>query len=472
MRVVVIGGGGREHAIALALHSAGATVIVASPNANPGIERVAEASYRDALVEPAPVVAFARRQHADLAVIGPEAPLALGFADAFRAAEIPVVGPDRAATRIESSKRFCRELLAKHGIAATPAFRIVTESREIPAVLKDFPSPFVVKPSGLTAGKGVWVQGADFQTPEEGAGYARTLLASPAGQDGILLEEKLDGEEFSQMAFVTDSGVFPLPTVQDYKRALEGDRGGNTGGMGSYSQRDHLLPFLSPAMRESALEVLRATVRAIAAEGLAYRGILYGGFMLTRDGPKLLEFNARFGDPEALNVLSLYEEGDFAELLYGVATGRVDPNLVRFRLRATVAKYLVPPGYGTAPQPGVIVDLDEPQIVALGVRVYFGSVEPAGPGRVKMGASRGLALVGEASAIHEAHRRVEAALALAHGSYYVRHDIGSSEDLRRRTEHIRQLFAPGAKPSPLPLSVAAPARPPESRGTPSQVLSQ
>jgi phosphoribosylamine---glycine ligase len=472
VRALVVGGGAREHAIASELHRAEAEVVAASSNANPGIDRLAVATLRTDLLDPSPVVAFARQQRVQVAVIGPEAPLAAGFADAFRAAEIPVVGPDRAAARIEWSKRFCRELLAKHGVPGNPKFQSVTDLSQLKAAAMSFSGPFVVKPSGLTAGKGVWVQGKDFQTADEGMAYAQTLLASPSGRDGLVLEEKLEGEEFSQMAFVTDSGIYPMPAVQDYKRALEGNQGGNTGGMGSYSQRDHLLPFLSAEERERALDILRQSVAALRAEGLTYRGILYGGFMLTTDGPKLVEFNARFGDPEALNVLSLYEPGDFAELMLGVATGRVDPVHVRFRLLATVTKYLVPVGYGSHPQAGAILELDESAIADQGVRLYFGSVEAAGAGRVKLTTSRGVGLVGEASAIHEAHRRVEATLAFAKGAYYVRHDIGSKEDVAARVEHMRKLFVPDAKPSPLPLSVAAPGAPPASHGATTQVLTE
>lgn len=273
------------------------------------------------------------------------------------------------------------------------------------------------------------------------------------------------------MAFVTDSGVYPMPAVQDFKRALEGNLGANTGGMGSYSQRDHLLPFLSSDDRDAALDIVRRSVGALRAEGLDYRGILYGGFMLTADGPRLLEFNVRFGDPEGINVLTLYEEGDFAALLDGVARGRVDPNLLNFRLRSTVLKYLVPPGYGDRPRSGGLLTLDASGIEAAGVRVVYGSVDAAGPGTVRLTGSRGVALVGEASAIHEAGHRVESALRFVQGEYYVRHDIGTKEDLARRWEHIRRLRAPSAKPSPLPLSVAGPEAPPSSAGPPEKLLS-
>src|SRR5208282_679540 len=177
--------------------------------------------------------------------------------------------------QIESSKLFCRELLARHGVPGQPRFVAPATAEEVDRAVGEFPGPWVVKPSGLTAGKGVRVQGSDFAGAKEGAIYAKTLLVQG---DRVLLEEKLEGEEFSQMAFVTDSGVYPMPAVQDFKRALESDAGGNTGGMGSYSQRDHLLPFLSASDREAAVACLERSVAALRAEGLSFRGILYGGF--------------------------------------------------------------------------------------------------------------------------------------------------------------------------------------------------
>lgn len=471
MRVLVVGGGAREHAIAEALHLSGAELYVAASNANPGLHALAQA-YAGVDPTAGEAVVAAARQHAvDYAVIGPEAPLAAGVGDALRAANVPVVGPSKDGARIESSKRWCRDLLAKYRIDVSPKVVVVNHLDQVDGRVAEFHEPFVVKPVGLTGGKGVAVMGVDFQTPAEGASYAKQLLASAAGRDGILLEEKVEGEEFSLMAFVTDSGVYPMPAVQDYKRAGVGDTGANTGGMGSYSQRDHLLPFLSAAMRDRAVAAMRSTVDALRSEGVPYRGILYGGFMLTARGPVLLEYNARFGDPESLNVLTLYEPGNFAELLHGVAVGKVSETLLTYRPRATVVRYAVAPGYPTAPATGGILELDLPAIERLGVHVRYGSVDGVGPGRVKLSGGRGVALVGEASAIHEAATRVEAAFAFVKGSYATRTDIGTREDLARRVEHLRRLFVPGAKPSPLPLSVAAPDAPPSSAATPEQVLS-
>jgi phosphoribosylamine---glycine ligase len=460
-RWLLVGGGAREHAIATALARAQAELCVASPNANPGLDRLARSTVRLRPDETEKIVAFARKEHVDAAVIGPEAPLIGGLADALRGADIPTVGPGRSTARLEGSKAFCRELLARHGVDAQPRFAVLLSADSVDREVAAFARPFVVKPSGLTAGKGVWVQGSDFTDPKEGAAYAKSLLVQGAT---TLLEEKLEGEEFSLMAFVTDDGLRPMPAVQDFKRALEGDQGPNTGGMGSYSQRDHLLPFLSPGDRDRALEVLEATVAALRQEGLPYRGVLYGGFMLTAQGPRLLEFNVRFGDPEGINALTLYEEGDFSGLLLGIADGHLDPNLVRFRRRSTVVRYLVPPGYGSRAVPGGLLELEEAKVEAAGVHVLYGSVDVAGPGVVRLGTSRGVALVGEASAIHEAAARIESALRHVRGTYYVRHDIGTQADLARRWEHMRQLLRPGSAPSPLPLSVAPPEAPPSSAG--------
>jgi phosphoribosylamine---glycine ligase len=470
MRVLVVGGGAREHAIAQALSTSEADVVVAAAHQNPGLVRLARAYARIDPTVPDPVVRFAKDQRVDFAVIGPEAPLAAGVADALRAAEVPVVGPSKDGARIESSKRYCRELLEKYGIPGSPRVLAVAHLDEVDARIREFHDPFVVKPVGLTGGKGVAVQGVDFTTAAEGASYAKELLASAGGRDGILLEEKVDGEEFSLMAFVTDSGIYPMPAVQDYKRVGEGDTGPNTGGMGAYTQRDHLLPFLSAGARDRAVEILVKTVDALRAEGITYRGVLYGGFMLTSRGPVLLEFNARFGDPEGINVLTLYEPQNFSEVLHGVATGRLNPTFLQFRQRSSVVRYVVPPGYPEAPRAGGILEIDEPAINDLGVQVRFGAVESAGPGRYTMGSSRALALVGEASAIHAAATRVEQALALVRGEYRVRHDIGTQADVTKRLEHVRRLFVPGAKPSPLPLSVAPPEAAPNSLARADQII--
>jgi phosphoribosylamine--glycine ligase len=437
-RVLLVGGGGREHAIGEALRRSEATIYCAAPWVNPGLRRLAS----DYLVTPveraAEIARWAKSRGVDLAVIGPEAAIEAGVTDALRESGILVAGPTRRAGEIETSKGFARELMERHQIPGRPEVRIVHAPSEVEGAIRELAVPFVVKPSGLAGGKGVWVQGLDFQTPEEGAAYARSLLEK--GQPAVVLEERLEGEEFSLMAFTDGNGVYTMPAVRDYKRALEGHRGRNTGGMGSYSSRDHLLPFLPASDAQRAKAILEATVRALREEGREFRGILYGGFLLTRDGPKVLEFNARFGDPEALNVLTLFDGTDFADLLYQLAGDRITPAHVSFRRRATVVKYVVPPGYGENPRGGGILTVDEERIRDLAVTVYFGNVTAAeGPGRWVMGTSRSLGLTGEASAIHEAEARVEQALAFVRGDYRVRHDVASAADIQASVDHMRNL---------------------------------
>lgn len=439
-RTLLVGGGGREHAIGAALHRSEAPLFVVSPQVNPGLRTLAKAYLTSPVEDGARIARWAREQGAELAVLGPEAAIAAGVADELRAAKVPTVGPSAAAGRIESSKAFARELMQRHHIPGLPVFKTVSNASDLAAAISSFDGPFVVKAAGLAAGKGVWVQGADFQTPEEGAEIARRLLPPSGKERSVVLEEKLEGEEFSLLAFVDGSSVHAMPIVQDYKRALDGDRGPNTGGMGSYSERDHLLPFLSKDDREAGVEILRGVVAALKKENLEYRGVLYGGFMLTAQGPQVLEFNSRFGDPEAMNILTLFDGTDFADLLYQVAASRIDPSHVSFRLRATVCKYLVPTGYPDAPKQGALLRLDAQAIQDLGVTVYYGSVSPGPePGTAVTGTSRALALVGEASARKDAEARVEQAFQHIQGDYFVRHDVGSVADVKARVEHMRGL---------------------------------
>jgi phosphoribosylamine--glycine ligase len=438
-KVVLVGAGGREHAIGAAINRSEAQLYVAAPTLNPGLRRISR-DYKLVKVEDgSAIAAWAKTLGAALAVIGPDAAIAAGVADSLRSIGIPTVGPSRAAGRIESSKAFAREIMAKHNVPGQPRFKEVRKPEEVDEAINTIGEPFVVKPSWLTAGKGVWVQGSDFTTAAEGAAYTNKLLSDGKGEP-VVIEEKFEGEEFSLMAFVDGKSVLPMPCVRDYKRALEGDKGGNTGGMGSYSIRSGLLPFLSEDDYASAVGIMEKTVEAMRSEGLDYRGILYGGLMLTKNGPAVIEFNARFGDPEALNVLTLYDGTDFSELLLGVAQGAASPVHNSFRKRATVVKYLVSPGYGSQPQAGGVLRVDAESIAKAGVTLYYGSVTPGkAPNEVVMGTSRAVALVGEGSALKDALARVEDAIPFVKGTYGVRHDLASADDVKKQVDHVRAL---------------------------------
>ncbi len=266
MKYLVVGGGGREHAIAASLvrdETAGLTAVMATRN--PGIAPLADALLLAPETDVPRVVRFAVESGVDLAVIGPEAPLEAGLADALAGAGIPAFGPTRAAARIETDKAWARALLTRHGIPGCPEYGLFTDPDEAVRFIRDHPGELAVKPVGLTGGKGVRITGE--QVDRAGAcAYVREI-GGP-----VVVEERLEGEEFTLQAFVDGAHLAPMPLVQDHKRAFEGDRGPNTGGMGSYSMPDHGLPFVTGSDREGALDIMAAVVRAMADEGAPFCG--------------------------------------------------------------------------------------------------------------------------------------------------------------------------------------------------------
>ncbi len=436
MRVLLVGGGAREHAIAAAIcRSAGAQLWAVAQSRNPGIERLAQALAVHAERDVDWIGGWAREQAIDLAVVGLEDPLEAGLVDALERQGIPTVGPSRAAARVETSKRFTRDLMRRHAIPGGVEYYYFDDPAALRRFLLAAERDFAIKPLGLTGGKGVKVMGLQLGSAEEAAAYGEEVIASRlGGAAAVLVEERLEGEEFTLQTFVDGEAVLPMPLVQDYKRAFEGDRGPNTGSMGSYSQADGLLPFVGPAERDAALDVLRQVTRALAAEGSPYRGIMYGQFMMTRAGVRLVEINARFGDPEAVNVLPLLEN-DFVGVCQAIVAGRLRDVALTFAPRATVCKYVTPPGYGHEPRAGVPLRLDEERIAALGVQVYFARVTPA-DGAYLTTTSRALALVGLGASVDEAERRVEQALTHISGDYHVRHDVGTAALRQRALAHL------------------------------------
>src|ERR1043166_4668028 len=263
-------------------------------------------------------------QEPDFVVCGPEEPLAAGEGIVNwlrREFAIPCIGPTKELAKIESSKSFTRLLLAKYGIPGNPRFRIFSDLRGIESYLKELGS-FVLKPDGLTGGKGVKVSGEHLHSIADAVLYCQEVFDE--GHASIVIEEKLDGEEFSLQSFCDGTHVVDMPVVQDHKRAHIGDTGPNTGGMGSYSCENHSLPFLSRDDLRQASMINKLVAEALLKEtGEPYKGILYGGVMATRDGVRLIEYNARFGDPEALNVLSLLRT-DFADVCEAIIHGTLD----------------------------------------------------------------------------------------------------------------------------------------------------
>lgn len=318
MRIIVVGTGGREHAISWRLRQSKSVAEVICPNGNPGIERVAACPRVD-LKSPDDWAEYARKQKADLVVIGPEAYLEVGVADALLARGIPTFGPNKAGAAIESSKKVAKEIMAAAGVPTAAA-----ESFSDAAKAKDYARslglPVVIKADGLAAGKGVTVA----RTWEEAdQAIEENLLAKRFGvaSTSILVEEFMEGVEASVFGLCDGQTVFPLVAAQDHKPVYDGDQGPNTGGMGAYAPTRFVDEETFTAIYS---EVLRPTMEELGKRGIVYRGVLYAGLMLTNDGPRVVEFNARFGDPETQVVLPLVD-GDFGEILLACAEGRLAP---------------------------------------------------------------------------------------------------------------------------------------------------
>jgi len=437
MRVLVVGGGGREHVIVEALHRSRAEIYAAMANQNPGIRRRSKEVLLGDVTAVDRIAEWAKTRGVELAVIGPEAPLAAGIADRLEVTGIPAVGPGREAAQLETNKAFTRELMKEHRIPGLPQYWVFDDLGGFAEFVNDSDFEFVIKPLGLTGGKGVRVWGDHFSSKAEALAYGREILEMKIGGVArFLVEEKLVGEEFSLQALCDGRTLIPAPLAQDHKRAYEEDKGPNTGGMGSYSDADHLLPFVTASDYEGALDTMRQTVAAMASRGTPFKGILYGGFMTTKDGPKLLEFNVRFADPESMNILPILED-DFLEACRRLTEGSL-PASLRFARRATVCKYVVPMGYGSRPKAGEQLKVDEESIQQLGAKLFYASVDEKG-GHLYTTTSRSLAVVGIASNLEQAESISEEALAFVSGSFYARRDIGKPEVVQRKVERMRKI---------------------------------
>ena len=445
--VLIIGSGAREHAIAATLaRSPQSPDLLCYSNAhNPGIERLTRHYATGSLTDGAAIAAFAKDQNATLAIIGPEAPLAAGVADALWATDIPTVGPTQSLARIEWSKGFARDLLAAHNIPGNPLFHRIQPGPEgsnqaalaqAKTALQQLGEHHVIKDDGLAGGKGVKVFGDHLHSLDDSLTFCRDLLA--AGHP-FVIEEKLEGEEFSLLSFSDGVTLRHMPPVQDHKRAFDGDRGPNTGGMGSYSCADGLLPFLTHADIAAAQSINEQTIAALHAEtGQRYRGILYGGFMATRDGVRLIEYNARFGDPECLNLLTLLDT-DFLSICRAITDRTLHDLDVHFRPQASVCKYVVPEGYPDNPRQGDPVHL--PADPVPGTQIFLSAVDVRAGELIATG-SRTVAVVATADTLAEAEAACERAVVLIPGPFFHRRDIGTANALARRVHHMRTLRSP------------------------------
>ncbi len=433
-KVLLIGNGAREHAIAEALMRSSHEVelYVIGSALNPGIKSLAKEYAIGSATDLDFVREFAVRVHPAFAILGPEAPIAAGVADMLLENEIPSCSPMKTVARLESSKSFTRDLLSKYQIPGNPKFKVFFDEKGLAGFFDELGEDFVVKADGLKGGKGVKVSGDHLKGRKEALAYARECLAE-GGR--VVVEEKLIGQEFSLMSFCDGVNTSEMPPVQDHKRAYEGDKGPNTGGMGSYSCADHLLPFLRQIDITEARDITRAVARALREEtGAKFVGIMYGGFIVTSNGVRLIEYNARFGDPEAMNVLPLLKT-DFVDICESMINGTLDQIQVEFEKKATVCKYVVPEGYPDNPCKGQKIEVSG---VPDGVRVYYASVDQKEDGLYLSG-SRAIAFVGIADTLEEAEKMAESAVSSVKGPVFYRKDIGTKELIQKRVEHVKSL---------------------------------
>jgi len=431
--VLLVGSGAREVAIARKIKESSRPVSLfcLSPSINPHISVLCEKYFTVPLSENQTIAGVAKKLNIDFAIIGPENPLENGLVDTLEKEGIPSVAPKKDVARIETSKSFARNILDRCSPEKNPQRKEFSSLEGVEEFLQKLGGNYVVKYDGLMGGKGVKVSGEHLFSSEETLEYCKKII----GMGGIfLVEEKLVGEEFSLMSFCDGQNCAHMPVVQDHKRAFEGDVGPNTGGMGTYSFANHSLPFLS----EKDVSDAQKTNERVAKElyrttGTKFKGFLYGGFMATKDGIKVIEYNARLGDPEAMNVLSLLKT-DFFDICNHIIGGSLKSVDVKFEPHATVCKYAVPNGYPDNPEKGFAVSIENVDADSL----FFAAVREDKNKIIATG-SRTVACVGVDKEVCGAEQKAEAGISRVVGNVFHRKDIGTAALIQKRIENMKKV---------------------------------
>jgi phosphoribosylamine--glycine ligase len=420
MNILLLGSGGREHALAWKLaQSPACTRLYAAPG-NPGIAEEAECVALD-VTDHAAVIGFCADKAIDLVVVGPEAPLVDGLSDALRAAGVPVFGPSQAAAQLEGSKGFTKDLCQRAGIP-TAGYVRTSSLEEARAALARFAAPYVLKADGLAAGKGVVIA----ETPADAEETLADMFGGGFGGAGaqVVIEEFMEGEEASFFALTDGTAIVPFGSAQDHKRVGDGDTGPNTGGMGAYSPA----PVLTAELQARVMaEIIEPTVRTMREEGNPYQGVLFAGLMLTAQGPKLIEYNARFGDPEC-QVLMMRLESDLVSIMLACATGTLEGTAVALREETALTVVMAAKGYPGTPEKGGAIDLSG---VASGAANIFHAGTALKDGALVANGGRVLAVTAMGASVTEAQAKAYAAVdAIRFPSGFCRRDIGHREIAR------------------------------------------
>lgn len=434
MKILLIGNGAREHVLAEALQGNDIQLYSYMKAKNPGILSFSKGCEIGSYKDLDKIGNFAKRIRPDFAFIGPEEPLSHGVVDLLNSRGINAIGPSKNLARLETSKSFARNILKKYKISGNPNFGIFDKSNIGDAnKFIDELKECVIKPDGLTGGKGVKVQGDHFQTKKEALDYCNEVLKT---HPSVIIEEKLEGEEFSLQCLTDGKTVVATPPVQDHKRAFVDDKGPNTGGMGSYSCENHLLPFLAKKNVEDGLIMTQKVAEALHKETREfYKGVMYAGLIATRDGVKLIEYNARFGDPEAMNVLPLMET-NFVDVCNAIINQELDKIKIKLRKKATVCKYLVPKGYPKKPALNEKIELGK---IPNGARIYYAAVEQKDDG-VYTTSSRAIGCLGVADELDKAEKIAEEAAKSVKGKLFHREDIGTRSLIEKRIRHMKEIL--------------------------------
>jgi phosphoribosylamine---glycine ligase len=410
VRTLIVGHGGRESALARRMAEHG-PLHAFMGHANPTLTSCAESSgggwALGDVCDPAAVATFAREREIDVAMVSADAPLQAGVVDALLAQGTRTVGPTRAGAEIEWNKAFARSLLDDVDAQAVPRLRVVRTASELGEAIESFgATPVVVKPSGLTGGKGVKVMGPHLASHEQAREYALALLQRAGADESVLIEERIDGAEFTIQAISDGATVIFPPATYDYPYRFDGDEGPGTGGMGSLSVAQDTLPFMTAAHYQQACSLIERVIERLRAEGRHFSGVMNSGFFATADGVKVVEFNARFGDPECMNIMSLLR-GDWVAAMESISAQRLQASDVRLAREASLVLYLVSPDYALRAGDPYEFTLDRDAIEADGVQVLFASAEALAPGTYRtVGTSRAVALVTTAPTLEQARARV------------------------------------------------------------------